>query len=1118
MTETRGYCTLCKSRCGAIYQIESGALMGVRPDPDHPTGAALCPKGRAAPELVRNPARLTRPLRRTTPRTDPNPRWREISWEEAMAEIGERLAHFRDTTGPESVAFSVTSPSATPMSDSIEWVERFIHLYGSPNICYGTENCNWHKDFAHAFTFGTGQPSPDFPATDLTVLWGHNPAKTWLARSAALAEARARGARLAVIDPRRTTSAMQADHWLRVRPGTDGALALGLADLVLRRHGGDQDFLRSWTNGPLLIREDDGRFLTADELVPGQAGFVVWDEAARGPEVYDTAFAATAPHRFALRGSYRVRTRSGTLTCRPAFQRYLDAVTAWPLQRTVDVTGVDAAALTAFADDVATARSVSYGTWTGVGQHSDATQTDRAIATLYALTGSYDAPGGNVVLPQQPLAATARPLATEQAAKALGLAERPLGPPASGWITSRDLCRAVIDGDPYPVRALVSFGGNMLLSQPDPQRTAQALRQLEFSVHIDLFENPTSRFADLLLPASTPWEREGLRAGFEGSHQAQQRVQLRPRMLDPLGETRSELDLVFDLAGRLGLGSEFFDGDIEAAWNHQLQPLGLTVDQLRQAPGGIDVPLPMRYRKYAETGPDGRVTGFATPTRRVELYSQRLLDHGYSPVPEPAAPPTDPTFPLTLTCAKNGYYCHSQQRGLSSLRKRYPEPLVEIGERVAADRGIGHDDLVEIRTRNATVRMRARIEPGLHPDTVLADYGWWQSSPDLALPGSDPLADGEQNYNLLIDDAAHDPVSGSVPLRGTACDLRRVPTQSWDGAREFVVDTTHAVTDEIRELLLRPATGGSLPAFRPGQHITLAQAGNPTTTRAYSLTGPARDDALGAYRLAVRRVDGGTLSPVVHRDLAPGTRVLVTAPSGVFAIPTDHDLPVVLLAAGVGITPFLGYLETLAADGGSVPQVVLHYGNRNRRTHAYATRIAELQRSIPQLTVIDHYSRPDAADRPGEHYTTTGRIGAHHIDPELIRRRARFYLCGPQDMIDALTGGLTARGVPKFDIFAERFHATPRTVGLPPNATATVRFARSQRELTWSSGDGTLLELGEKAGLPLPNGCRLGQCESCALPLLHGQVAHLVAPADDLPEEQILTCQAVPLTDIELDA
>ncbi|KOG86754.1 hypothetical protein ADK38_29255, partial [Streptomyces varsoviensis] len=89
--QVRGYCTLCRSRCGAVYTVRDGALLDVQPDPEHPTGAALCPKGRAAPEIVRSPRRLTRPLRRTTPKSDPDPRWRPVGWEEALAETAERL-------------------------------------------------------------------------------------------------------------------------------------------------------------------------------------------------------------------------------------------------------------------------------------------------------------------------------------------------------------------------------------------------------------------------------------------------------------------------------------------------------------------------------------------------------------------------------------------------------------------------------------------------------------------------------------------------------------------------------------------------------------------------------------------------------------------------------------------------------------------------------------------------------------------------------------------------------------------------------------------------------------------------------------------------------------------
>ncbi|MBK1783868.1 molybdopterin-dependent oxidoreductase [Prauserella cavernicola] len=1113
MPEVHGYCTLCRSRCGAIYRVDGDSLVDVRPDPAHPTGAAMCPKGRAAPEIVHSPERLTHPLRRTTPKSDPDPRWRRISWDEALTEIAERLGDIRDTSGPEAVAFSVTSPSGTPLSDSIDWVERFIRLFGSPNTVYSTEICNWHKDVAHAFTFGTGLPTPDYANTDLAVLWGHNPAKSWLAQSAALAEG---GAPLAVVDPRRSTSALSARHWLRVRPGTDAALALGLGGLLLDAGAYDAEFVRAWSNGPLLVRTDSGRFLRAGDLDPGLSGsvaYVGWDADAQEPVPYDTAAAAVRPERFALRGRYRVPTRHGPLDCVPAFERYAEACAAWPVDRTVAVTGVGTGVLRAFADDLGQASSVAYATWSGVGQHDNATQTERAIANLYALTGSYDAPGGNVVLPKLPVNAVTSPdqLAPEQRAKALGVQRFPLGPPAQGWVSARELCRSVLTGDPYRVRALVSFGGNLLLSQPDPVRTAEALRGLEFSVHLDLFSNPTARFADIVLPVNSPWEREAVKTGFEITRQAQERVQLRPRMIPPIGESRSDTEVVFELARRLGLGERFFDGDIEAAWNHQLAPLGLDVATLREHREGTRIPLRTTYRKYAQTDDNGAVTGFATPTRRVELYSERLAAHGYSPVPLHPEREWDPRFPLTLTCAKNGYFCHSQHRGISSLRKRSPEPTVDLSARLAADRGIAEGDWVDISTRNATVRMRARVDDTLHTDVVVAEFGWWQEADDLALPGSDPLSDGGANYNLLADDDSHDPISGSVPLRSMACDVRPVDTGAWRGTRDFVVASARPVTAEVVALALRPADGGPLPAYRPGQHVTVAFDG---VERSYSLTGPAHEAGRETYDIAVRRVPGGRFSTAAHERLRPGTPVAVTAPGGLFAIPTVHSRPIVLVAAGIGITPFLGYLETLASSGGDVPEVVLHHGSRDAASHVFADRIRSLAAAIGNLTVVDHHSRAASGDR-GD--VRRGRVRAEHVDAGLIRRRARFYLCGPGQMVDELAEGLRARGVHRFDIFAERFHSEARPVEIPDDLAVTVRFARSDRDVRWSKTDGTLLDLARGAGIALPSGCRLGQCESCAVSVLSGSVAHLVTTAD-LPDDQCLTCQSMPTTDVTLDA
>src|SRR5205085_3392916 len=106
----------------------------------------------------------------------------------------------------------------------------------------------------------------------------------------------------------------------------------------------------------------------------------------------------------------------------------------------------------------------------------------------------------------------------------------------------------------------------------------------------------------------------------------------------------------------------------------------------------------------------------------------------------------------------------------------------------------------------------------------------------------------------------------------------------------------------------------------------------------------------------------------------------------------------------------------------------------------------------------------------------SGRMRAEHIDPDLILRRARFYLCGPEGMLRDLTAGLVERGVPRFDIFTEKFHTTAPVTTIPDGAAADVHFARSGVTLRWRAADGTLLQLADRGGIPLPNGCRLGQC------------------------------------------
>lgn len=1145
--EIPGYCTLCRSRCGTINQVENDRLIAVRPDLSHPTGSAMCMKGKAAPEIVHSPHRLMYPMKRTRPKTDPDPGWVRIGWEEALSITAERLGAIRAESGAEAVAFPVTTPSGTALSDSIDWIERFIRLFGSPNTVYATEVCNWHKDHAHAFTFGCGIQPADYANAETIVLWGHNPANTWLAQANAVAQGRARGAKLVVVDPRPTALARQADVWLQVRPGTDGALALGIIHLLIEAGTYDHEFVRRWTNSPFLVRRDNGLLLRESAIRPDAAGdrCVVWDAARKVGVAYDpqVALDAAVAASLMLEGSVTLRDTS-TLTdivCETAFTALRRQASRYTPEEVERITGVLPHRLREAAECFRGGRRLAYHAWNGVGQHTNATQTERALATLYALNGSFDVVGGNRVREGPPTrdVACMSLLSPAQRSKALGLADRPIGPPASGWVMSLDVYRAILEKKPYPVRAMMAFGTNLPVSHGDTGLAAQALQRLEFHVHLDLFETPAARYADVLLPINSPWEREGLRVGFEISDAAAAHVQFRPQMVSARGESRSDNDIVFDLAVRLGMGEAFFGGNLHAGWNHMLAPTGLDVAQLRLAPGGLRLPIDARERKYATGRAEcaDAVRGFDTPTGRVEIYSETLHRHGQPAVASylPAAEQRrqdgqgGSLFPLLLSSAKNGYYCHSQHRSLVSLRKRAPEPVAEISPGLAALRGVKEGDWIRVSTRIGQARFQAHVTPGMADDLVVAEFGWWQACPEFDRDALPVGGAASSNYNNLISAQDCDPVSGSVAMRSFRCDIALETAtlsnnRSWPGFRDFRIAALAAEADGVIGVELEAMGTDPVPDFHPGQHVQIqVDLDGKLVSRAYSLTGAAVVKGRRGYSIAVRRQQGrsaegkaweGLVSSHLHRKVAVSQIVALKAPAGTFLVPRRSPQPLILLAGGIGITPFISLLESLP-DGDPL-ELNLYYANLNHLTHAFMQRIMVHQKRLPGLRVVNHHSRPVDGWHPLRDEVRTGRISAEAVPQDLIDRRARVYMCGPVGMMESFAQALVARGVPRFDIFREVFRSPPGPLR-EEGRSYQVTFRQSgMASARWSAAKGTLLQLGEAAGARLPSGCRVGQCESCAVKIVSGEVRHLHGPEPD-EADVCLTCQAVPVTDLVLD-
>jgi anaerobic selenocysteine-containing dehydrogenase len=316
------------------------------------------------------------------------------------------------------------------------------------------------------------------------------------------------------------------------------------------------------------------------------------------------------------------------------------------------------------------------------------------------------------------------------------------------------------------------------MAHGDSARGRDALAALDFFVHADLFMNPTAEQADIVLPVTSAFEAEGLKVGFEINEAAQSLVQLRRPLVTARGEARSDLQIIFALATRLGLGQHFWNGDLDAAFRHQLAPSGVKLEQLRAEPAGVRVPLTTRHRKYAERN-GGAPRGFRTPSRKVELYSEVLADHGYPPLPEFSEPRTSPRsrpdladrFPLVLTCAKSLHFCETQHRNVASLRRVARDPKVELHPDTARARGIAADDWVRIETPQGAVRARAKLNTSLDPQVVCGQHGWWQACTEISLPGYPPFGSDSANLNLVLHQQPSDPISGSSPLRASVCNI-----------------------------------------------------------------------------------------------------------------------------------------------------------------------------------------------------------------------------------------------------------------------------------------------------------------------------------------------------------
>jgi len=426
------------------------------------------------------------------------------------------------------------------------------------------------------------------------------------------------------------------------------------------------------------------------------------------------------------------------------------------------ITGLSADLIRDIARIYATTKQAAIDPGNGLEHAPAASDAVRAIAILIAITGHLDRPGGNIVpvgstMPM-PKGVHLRDRYTQEWVDKLVGPEfpKPFQPFIEG--TSSAYYRifdSVLTEKPYPIRTIIAPGTQPAVSTRGPKRIVEALKKLDFFVVIDVMRTAEMDYADIVVPVATPYETDH---PFEFTRNW---IMARKKVIEPIGEYKSIYEFWLDLGVKMGYGKDFWNGSMEACMNDQLEPLGMTIDELRAHPTGIVYPMkPMKYEKYKTffSTRSSRLSGAPyLPQGKVAIYNTTFEKHGFNPLPEWREPPESMTatpkllkkYPLIFSDFHTSkVYNASWLRNVPYLRQVLPFPTLQIHPDTALERGIEDGDWVIVESPHGSIKLKAEIIPGIRTDTVMALHGWWQGCDKLGLPGY-PLLDQGANTNNM---------------------------------------------------------------------------------------------------------------------------------------------------------------------------------------------------------------------------------------------------------------------------------------------------------------------------------------------------------------------------------
>jgi ferredoxin-NADP reductase/MOSC domain-containing protein YiiM len=356
------------------------------------------------------------------------------------------------------------------------------------------------------------------------------------------------------------------------------------------------------------------------------------------------------------------------------------------------------------------------------------------------------------------------------------------------------------------------------------------------------------------------------------------------------------------------------------------------------------------------------------------------------------------------------------------------------------------------------------------------------------------------------------------------------PPPAWRGFRRLTVEAVRAESTDVKSFVLKAEDNSALPASLAGQFVVLrlqVNQGIAPILRSYSISGSAD---MGTYRITVKRT-AGIGSRYIADSLQAGDILEVSAPRGEFTVRAE-PLPIVLLSAGIGITPVLAMLHSLSSDPVNREREVWWlYGARNSAEHPFPGEARDLLEKLPNSRSYVAYSSPLADDRLGRNYDVFGHLDAASLRTLGVPQRAHFYLCGPAGFLTDLTAGLASWEVDPTrihkEIFGPESPVTPgvvKTVARAPHppidsvaSGPTVSFSRSGLTVPWDGRFRSLLEFAEACDVPVKWSCRTGVCHTCECGLIDGSLHYEPDPLEEPAAGNALICCSTPESDIDLD-